>query len=107
MNWQKFVGLTLVLLGSSAITQADTLRDIYELSLKSDPLIRAAEAEYRANLETEKLSRAALLPQINARYEFNDTEQDRDSNSINFDSNTGKFGPIQTSSTTKTENAFG
>jgi outer membrane protein len=103
MNWHKSVGLALALIGSSAGAQADTLRDIYELSLKSDPLLRAAEAQYRANLETEKLSRAALLPQVNASYEFNDSEQDRDSNSVNFDPATGAFGPIKTSSTTETE----
>ena len=103
MNWHKSLGLALALLGSSVGAQADSLRDIYELALNSDPLLKVAEAQYRANLENEKLSRAALLPQVNASYEFNDTEQNRDSNSVNFDSTTGQFGPISTSSTTETE----
>ena len=77
MNWHKSLGLALALLGSSVGAQADSLRDIYELALNSDPLLKVAEAQYRANLENEKLSRAALLPQVNASYEFNDTEAEQ------------------------------
>lgn len=103
MNWHKSVGLALMVLGSSAGVQADTLRDIYELALKSDPQLKAAEAQYRANLENENLSRAALLPQLNASYEFKDSEQDKKSSSVNFDAANSTFGAISTTSTTETE----
>ncbi len=54
---------------------ADTLLDVYELAVKNDPQLKAAEATYRANKETETLSRAALLPQVSgqAYYQESDT----------------------------------
>ena len=49
-----------------AAAGADTLREIYELALDNDAQLKSREAQYRANLETENLGRAALLPQVNA-----------------------------------------
>lgn len=59
-----------------ASPQADSLAEIYALSLQNDPAIRAAEASYRAGLENEKLGRSRLLPKINAsgNYAYNDTK---------------------------------
>ena len=54
----------------STIAGADNLRDVYELALRNDPTIRAAEATYKAGLEAEKLGRSALLPQVNASAEY-------------------------------------
>ena len=58
------------------LANATTLADIYELALKNDPTLKAAEASYRATAEARQQSRAALLPQITASigYEKNDTE---------------------------------
>ena len=55
---------------SSTFATADNLRDVYELALRNDPTIRAAEASYKAGLEAEKLGRSALLPQVNASAEY-------------------------------------
>jgi outer membrane protein len=50
----------------SPVTRGDNLQDIYQLALQSDPTIRAAEASYKAGLESENIGRSRLLPQINA-----------------------------------------
>ncbi len=47
---------------------SDTLKDIYELAVKNDAQLRAAQAQYKADLETEEQGFSQLLPQINAQY---------------------------------------
>ena len=61
---------------ASSVASADNLRDIYELALRNDPTIRAAEASYKAGLEAENLGRSGLLPQIggNAEYGLSNTQ---------------------------------
>ena len=61
---------------SSSFSFGGSLSEIYELALKNDATLKAAEATYRANLETEKIARSALLPQVsgNARYTQSDSE---------------------------------
>lgn len=61
---------------------ADSLGQIYELALENDASLKAAEATYRANRETEMIARSALLPQINARAEFQRSDLDQRSESI-------------------------
>lgn len=68
--------LALTLAGTVATSHAASLRDIYELALANDAQLKAEQAQYKANLETEKLSRAALLPQVNATWDYTDTDQD-------------------------------
>ena len=46
---------------------ADTLLQIYEKSLQSDPRIREAEANRLAVLEGKPIARGALLPQVSSR----------------------------------------
>lgn len=46
---------------------ADTLLQIYEKSLQSDPRIREAEANRLAVMEGKPIARGALLPQVNGR----------------------------------------
>ncbi len=67
------LALTLALVALSA--RAESLRDIYELALANDAQLKAEEAQYRANLETERLQRSGLLPQLNANYDYIDTDQ--------------------------------
>ena len=64
------------------ITSADTLREIYELALENDAQLKAQEAQYRANLETENLGRAALLPQVRGNYDYTESDTDTDAKSI-------------------------
>lgn len=67
----------IILALSSQLAYADTLRDVYELAMKNDAKLKAAEANYRANLEVENQALSALLPQVNATANY--TEQDIDS----------------------------
>ena len=76
--------LALVLSAGSSALQAESLRDIYELALQNDAQLKAEEAQYLANLETENLSRSSLLPQIQGNYSYNDSENDRDALSPRF-----------------------
>jgi len=68
------LALTLSM-GASSVC-GESLRDIYELALENDSQLKAEEAQYRANLETEQLGLAGLLPQVNATYDYTDTDQD-------------------------------
>ena len=58
--------LTSIVMALSCITAsyADTLQDVYELALSNDAKLKAAEANYRANIETEEQAFSQLLPQI-------------------------------------------
>jgi outer membrane protein len=69
---------SLALLLSCVGVQADSLRDIYELALQNDAQIKAEEATYLANRETENLARSALLPQVGTAYTYQ--RDDRDTN---------------------------
>ena len=42
------LSFAIAICAGSALTQADTLADIYEQSLKNDPRLKGAEATYRA-----------------------------------------------------------
>lgn len=81
-------------MGVSA-AQADTLLDVYELAVKNDPQLKAAEATYRADIESEKLSRSQLLPQLSAQAYYQDSETDAQSKSATFVSS----GPLGGGST--------
>ncbi len=70
-------------IGSQGL-RADSLRDIYELSLENDAQLKAEEAQYLANIEQEKLGLSQLLPQINANYEWVNADQDTTAISRDF-----------------------
>ena len=59
-----FLFLTLGSLLLSGSAKADNLSDVYELALKNDPLLRAAEATYRAGKENKTQGIAGLLPTL-------------------------------------------
>ena len=67
-------GIALTL--SSTMTLADTLAEIYELAVQNDAKLKAAEATYKANIETELQARSALLPQLNATATYQDSNGD-------------------------------
>ena len=87
---RHLLSVALALATGASATSADTLLDVYELALKNDPQLKAAEATYRADLETEKLSRSALLPQVVGQAYYQDSETDAESKSTNITS--GPFG---------------
>ena len=76
------LSLAITLCTASLTTHADTLADIYELALKNDAQLKAAEATYRANIETEKQAFSALLPQISGSAEYSESDTNNVSNII-------------------------
>jgi outer membrane protein len=80
----------VALFGTAA--QADTLREIYELSLENDAQLRAAEATYKANLEVRRVGLSALLPQVGGSYSYTNTDTDTDTTSVD-----DSFNPIDVS----------
>lgn len=54
----------------SGIASGDTLMQIYEKALRSDPLVREAEASMLATREGKPIARGSLLPQVNGRYNY-------------------------------------
>ncbi len=73
------LSLAIALCTGSTASHADTLADIYELSLKNDATLKAAEATYRANIETEKQAFSAMLPQISGNASYTDSAIEQDS----------------------------
>ncbi len=56
--------------------QAESLRDIYELALENDATLKSQQAQYLAGLEDEKAALAQLLPQVDARLSYQDSDTD-------------------------------
>ena len=75
--------MALAFCAASSLSNADTLADIYELALKNDAQLKAAEASYLANIEIEEQAFSALLPQISASGSY----QDDDFDSAGFNQN--------------------
>jgi len=78
---QGFLTLCTVLLVSQG-SSADSLKDIYELALQSDPTLRAARANFQVGRETKNISRAYLLPVISASADFTQAERDSESSQV-------------------------
>ena len=77
------LSMALAFCAASSLSNADTLADIYELALKNDAQLKAAEASYLANIEIEEQAFSALLPQISASGSY----QDDDFDSAGFNQN--------------------
>jgi outer membrane protein len=76
--------LASILLLGPMFSQAESLRDIYELALQNDAQLKAEEAQYLARKETENLTRAALLPQVNTSYSYRDRDADTEGEARDF-----------------------
>lgn len=51
----------------------NTLAGVYELALRNDRTLAAAQATFRAGLEERRLGWAEILPQVNASYTYQDS----------------------------------
>ncbi len=89
MKTFRVAHIALALSLVSGFSQAESLRDIYELALANDAQLKAEQAQYMASLETEKLGLSRLLPQINANYDYTDNDQDVETEFFNFDDGIG------------------
>jgi len=85
MNKTGAALLALALSLGMAPAGAESLQDIYELALANDAQLKAEEAQYRANLETEKAGLSRLLPQVNANYDYTDRDQSNIGESFSVD----------------------
>ena len=65
-----------------AAAHSDTLLDIYEMALKNDPVLKAAQASYRAGQEAEVQGRSALLPQVGAQAVYGETDLEQQTSRI-------------------------
>jgi outer membrane protein len=61
---------------ASGLASGDTLLQIYEKAVRSDPLVREAEANKLATQEGKPIARGSLLPQVNGRYNMSGTSAD-------------------------------
>lgn len=61
---------------------ADTLLQIYKVSLRNDSELLAAQAEYLAKTESKNINRAALLPNIDAIGTYSENEWKGSSTSV-------------------------
>lgn len=96
---------SLSLLLFSLNAAANDLMSVYEQATQNDPQYRAAEADYRANLEARPQSRAALLPQVNLTgrtgqnttdYNIYEPNTSREGTSEDYDSNSYSLSLSQT-----------
>ena len=93
--------VAIVWLPIATAVHSDTLRDVYELALKNDPILKSAEATFRADSEQEIIARSAFLPQIQGSIYENDVESDREAISVTAGGG-GIGGPTLTQQQTKT-----
>jgi outer membrane protein len=90
------------LLLGSALPQAESLSDIYELALENDAQLKAEQAQYLARTESAYLARSALLPQVSTSYSYTDTDADRWGQSRDFN-DPPELPIIKTKSNTDTD----
>lgn len=76
------LSVALSSLFASTNLHADTLRDIYELAVKNDAKLKAAEATYKVNIETEQQAKSRLLPQISGEANYGKIDREQDSLSL-------------------------
>jgi outer membrane protein len=75
-------GVALALIGSA--TPAENLLEVYGAALKSDPLIREAEARRMAALEAKPQARGVLFPQISVNGDAYTASADTEGNQRQF-----------------------
>lgn len=63
--------------------QANSLLDVYELALQNDAQLKADKAKLEAGLQNKTISRAGLLPQINASYQISNSDTETTDNFTN------------------------
>ena len=74
-NIIKALIVTFGALMASATAQADSLLEVYQQALQSDPRIHEAEARRMAALEAEPQARSLYLPQIEFRGDYSQIDQ--------------------------------
>jgi outer membrane protein len=91
-------GVALALLGTAA--RAENLIEVYNAAVRSDPLIREAEARRMAALEGKPQARSLLLPQLNVGGQIYTANQDSESTFPQVDRTTGNIVTVGNRSST-------
>jgi len=94
-------GVAAALFGSLA--QSENLLDVYQAAVKSDPLIREAEARRLAALEAKPQARALLLPQISLNGQAYTAESDSESYFPQVNTTTGEVVSVGNRNETDTD----
>jgi outer membrane protein len=94
-------GVAAALLGP--VAQSENLLDVYQAAVKSDPLIREAEARRLAALEAKPQARALLLPQISINGQAYTAESDSESYFPQVNTTTGEVVSVGNRNSTDTD----
>lgn len=62
---------------------ANSLLDVYELAVQNDAQLKADRAKYEAGQANKTIGRSGLLPQINAKAQYSNTDEDTTNNLTN------------------------
>jgi outer membrane protein len=106
MNRNSFIlacGIALAFTGPS--TQAENLFEVYQAAVKSDPVIREADARRMAALEVKPQARGLLLPQVSVAGEYSTSESDSERISLEPFEENGQtvFRPVDAFGSTDTD----
>jgi len=88
----KLLPLSLALALVPALASADDLIQVYDLARQNDPVLSGAEAQRLSTGEGVDQATSALLPQISALLDFNDSSRENYSAGISADAE-GNLGP--------------
>ncbi|HVH34721.1 TolC family outer membrane protein [Tahibacter sp. UC22_41] len=88
----KLLPLSLALALVPALASADDLIQVYDLARQNDPVLSGAEAQRLSIGEGVDQATSALLPQISALLDFNDSSRENYSAGISADAE-GNLGP--------------
>ncbi len=88
----KLLPLSLALALMPALASADDLIQVYDLARQNDPVLSGAEAQRLSTGEGVDQATSALLPQISALFDFNDSSRENYSAGISADAE-GNLGP--------------
>lgn len=91
-------GVALALMGG--VARAENLLEVYQAAIKSDPLIREAEARRMAALEAKPQARSLLLPQVNVGGQIYTANSDGESTFPQVDRTTGNIVTVGNRSST-------
>jgi outer membrane protein len=91
-------GVAVALMGSAV--RAENLLEVYQAAIKSDPLIREAEARRMAALESKPQARSLLLPQVNVGGQIYTANSDGESTFPQVDRTTGNIVTVGNRSST-------
>ena len=91
-------GVALALMGN--VARAENLLEVYQAAIKSDPLIREAEARRMAALESKPQARSLLLPQVNVGGQIYTANSEGESTFPQVDRTTGNIVTVGNRSST-------